>query len=555
MNSMETPNQSKSVLFINKLPDPILDSELHDFFADYKDNIVMIQIERTHKTYDIFNTRKPKATIIFRDPAKAKEAREALNMKRLKGKALNIMWHEKDNSVRYNNTANVFVKGIGDAKPREVYELFSKYGEIISTKICEDEDGNLHGYGYINYYNLESAEKAIKELNGKKMWGHTLELEHFQKKSERLENTMGNNGIYVKNIPNKISEGELKDLFSKYGQITWSKMFKDPNERKYAIFVYSDPETANKAKEEMNDHKVNPKDEVGLYVDLLQKKQERKRLLTSKIGDINNKLNQEFKNCNLYIKNLPLSLTEEQLGNIFSKYGEVKSVKISKYLLETEVGGKKKEIETSRGFGFVCFTQEEFAKKAMDELNEKNLPGFETSKRPVIINLFMPRIERKQFLTKIQSTTPNSRFQFAMNAPYPPMPYGMPPNYNMYQQRPHNRHPNQPFRKPPQHQNFQKIPPQQIQQTPQKEDEPNIETLKSLGTVEAKKDYLGEYLFKKIESHQIAQEKNFTIDTISRITGMILGIDDIQEIFDITTNYLSLTTRIKEALSLLDSSR
>ena len=72
------------------------------------------------------------------------------------------MWHEKDNSVRYNNTANIFIKGIGETKPREVYEAFSKFGEIISTKICEDEEGNLLGYGYINYYSLESAEKAIK---------------------------------------------------------------------------------------------------------------------------------------------------------------------------------------------------------------------------------------------------------------------------------------------------------------------------------------------------------------------------------------------------------
>lgn len=552
---METTNQTKSVLFINKLPDSILDSELHDFFADYKEHIVMIQIERSQKMYDIFNTRKPKATIIFRDPAKAKEAREALNMRRLKGKALNIMWHEKDNSVRYNNTANIFVKGIMDAKPRDVYELFSKYGEIISTKVCEDEDGNLHGYGYINYYNLESAEKAIKDLNGKEMWGHTLELEHFQKKSERLENSMGNNGVYVKNIPGGVSEPQLKDKFAKFGQITWSKMFKDPNDRKYAIFVYAENEAANKAKDEMHDKKLGAGDDAGLYVDLLQKKQERKRLLTSKIGEINNKLNQEFKNCNLYVKNLPLALTEEQLRSVFEKFGEVKSVKISKYLLETEVGGKKKEIETSRGFGFVCFTKPESAKKAMDELNEKYLPGFESSKRPVIINLFMPKIERKQFLTKIQSTAPNPRYPFSMNAPYPAMPYGMPPNYNVYPQRPHNPHRNQAFRKPQPHANMPKMPPQPMPQTPAKEDEPNLSTLESLDSIEAKKDYLGEYLFKKIESHTIAQEKNFTIDTISRITGMILGIDDIKEIFDITTNAFSLTQRIKEALALLDNSR
>ena len=39
---------------------------------------------------------------------------------------------------------------------------------------------------------------------------------------------------------------------------------------------------------------------------------------------------------------------------------------------------------------------------------------------------------------------------------------------------------------------------------------------------------------------------------IGRITGMILGIEDIKEIYDITTNYDSLTSRINEALGLLE---
>ena len=133
--------------------------------------------------YDIFNSRKPKATIIFKSHEKAEEARNSLNMRRLKGKALNIMWHERDNSIRYNNKANIFIKGISlNANPREIYELFAKFGETISCKICEDEDGNLLGYRYINYYNLDSAKNAISNLNKTKFKDSELEVEHFQKK-------------------------------------------------------------------------------------------------------------------------------------------------------------------------------------------------------------------------------------------------------------------------------------------------------------------------------------------------------------------------------------
>ena len=555
MNPITNQNQlGKSILFISELPDNILDTELEEFFSDFKDNILMIQIDRNAKIYDPFNARKPKATIIFKDHDKANEARNSLNMKRLKGKALNIMWHEKDNSIRYNNTANIFIKGIPpEIKPREVFELFNKYGEIISIKVCEDEDGNLLGYGYINYYSIDSAENAIKDLNKKNVWGCVLEVEHFQKKNERLQSNLGNNSIYIKNIPDSIKdENDLKNLFKKFGEITWSKIFSDNNGRRFAIIVFITTENALKAKEEMNDKKIEGSD-TGLYVDLLQKKSERKRFLTTKIGDINNKLNQEFKNCNLYIKNLPYDLTDEKLKEIFEKYGEIKSVKISKFLLVTKVKDEYKEIEQSRGFGYVCYTNPESAAKAIENLNEKCLPGYEDSKRPIIISLFMPKYERKQFLNKLQSN-PMSRFPLIMGNPFnntmPPM---IPYNNVTYQR--HARHINNKKQQNKKQQNNVNVNENVNNNTTtnNKEEQPYLKYLESIENIENKKEYLGEFLFKKIEQHPLAHEKNFTIDIIGRITGMILGIQDIKEIYEITVNYENLTSRINEAIALLES--
>ena len=61
MNTLNTQNQlGKTVLFISELPDNILDTELEDFFSDYKDNSLMIQIER-NKNYDflMLENQKP----------------------------------------------------------------------------------------------------------------------------------------------------------------------------------------------------------------------------------------------------------------------------------------------------------------------------------------------------------------------------------------------------------------------------------------------------------------------------------------------------------------
>ena len=84
-------------------------------------------------------------------------------------------------------------------------------------------------------------------------------------------------------------------------------------------------------------------------------------------------------------------------------------------------------------------------------------------------------------------------------------------------------------------------------------DEPNLEYLQSMQNIELQKDYLGEYLFKKIEQNPISHKNNLSIETISKITGMILGIGDIKEIYDIAISNENITARINEALALLEN--
>lgn len=83
-------------------------------------------------------------------------------------------------------------------------------------------------------------------------------------------------------------------------------------------------------------------------------------------------------------------------------------------------------------------------------------------------------------------------------------------------------------------------------------EDPDLNYLNSLEDETSKKDYLGEFIFKKIEAHEIADRSKLTIDQIGKITGMILGIEDIQEIFDICKNFNHLTSRINEAMELLE---
>ena len=560
----------KNVLYLSDLPHNVLESDLINFFDDFKDKIVVLNINQGSKHYDGVSQKPCSAKVIFKDPKTADEARKAKNMNKIKGKTIRVMWDERDNNVRYANGANIFVKNIPfEVKPRDFYETFLKFGDISSSKMPEDEDGHL-GYGYINYYEAESATKAIQATEGKDLWGSKLEVSYFQKKNERHgAYALSNSSIYIKNFPSTFSEKDLKDLCLPFGEVLTSKISIDDFGRRSAIVSFASEESSLKAKNTLNNSKL--KDGSELFVDFLMNKQDRKKILSSKISDSNYKLNEQYKNCNLHIRNIPYHAKDEDITDAFKKFGEIKSVKIEKYVLVTKENGEMKEIPTSKGFGYLCFEDPEAAKKAVEEMNEKFLPKFETWKRPLIIEFFMPRAERTPVVVnKINQTNSftnpklpmmnmfgnnmnmnNFNMNFNMNMMNPNMHNMMHPNNIMNQkmmgQNPQiNRHLNQFTKKKV---NVKEQQPKQTQV--EERDELDYNYLNSQD-YDQKKDYLGEYIFKKIENHKLSQANVLTIDDIGKITGMILGIEDINEIIDIYKNSDNLTSRITEAIELIN---
>lgn len=74
---------------------------------------------------------------------------------------------------------------------------------------------------------------------------------------------------------------------------------------------------------------------------------------------------------NIFVGSLPFSLEESELREFFEEYGEVSSVKI----ISDKFSGR------SKGFGFVEMSDDEQAKKAIEELN-----GAEVDGRTIVVN-------------------------------------------------------------------------------------------------------------------------------------------------------------------------
>lgn len=81
---------------------------------------------------------------------------------------------------------------------------------------------------------------------------------------------------------------------------------------------------------------------------------------------------------NIYVGNLSWSMTDEDLTNLFSQYGQVTSGKI----LKDKMTGR------SKGFGFVEMDDDEAARTAIANLNETEVMG-----RKLIVNESQPRPE------------------------------------------------------------------------------------------------------------------------------------------------------------------
>jgi RNA recognition motif-containing protein len=82
----------------------------------------------------------------------------------------------------------------------------------------------------------------------------------------------------------------------------------------------------------------------------------------------------------IYVGNLPFSVGQEQLKELFSQYGEIEEAVV----VSNKFSGR------SKGFGFVSFVDDAAADKAIAEMNKKEVEG-----RPLNVKEAIPFDENK----------------------------------------------------------------------------------------------------------------------------------------------------------------
>ncbi|KAF5189021.1 Polyadenylate-binding protein [Thalictrum thalictroides] len=343
-------------LYVGDLELNVTDSQLYDLFSQLG-QVVSVRVCRDVNTRISLGY----AYVNYSNTAEAARALDVLNFTPINGKPIRIMYSYRDPSIRRSGTANIFIKNLDKAiDNKALHETFSTFGNILSCKIATDPSGQSKGYGFVQYDNEESAQRAIDQLNGMLLNDKPVFVGPFLRRQERdsATNKVKFNNVFVKNLSESTTQDDLEKIFAEYGNVTSVavKSDDDGKSRCFGFVNFENPDDAAKAVEALNGKKFDDKE---WYVGKAQKKFEREIELKERFQSMKEAVD-KVQGLNLYVKNLDDSIDDDKLREMFSEFGTITSCKV----MQDPSG-------ISRGSGFVAFSTSEEASRALGEMNGK----------------------------------------------------------------------------------------------------------------------------------------------------------------------------------------
>jgi len=74
----------------------------------------------------------------------------------------------------------------------ELNKIFTPFGQVSSSRVIMDKyTGQSRGFGFVEMDNLEEANKAIAELNGKSVEGRNLKISEATPREDKPRGSGG----------------------------------------------------------------------------------------------------------------------------------------------------------------------------------------------------------------------------------------------------------------------------------------------------------------------------------------------------------------------------
>ncbi|KAL3236641.1 Pes4p [Nakaseomyces bracarensis] len=295
-------------------------------------------------------------------------------------------------------------------------EIFQKYPSFISAKVCIDSESQKSlGHGYLNFGSKEEADIATDEHNYQVVFGREIRIMPSLRDSIFRKN-IGTN-VFFSNLPlqrEKLTSRRFYNIFRQFGKILSVKLDSNKN----IGFVYFEDEKV--AKDVIK--QFNRKEFLGNVVscgihfdkDIRKDPQFEKKLsildtsiLVEKEIDIPTTENVELQGAikknaliqpyGIFVKNLSINVTKNDVLDNFSEAGPIKSVFLST------------RNNSDYLWAFITFKNKESVSKAIQKFNGRELRG---KKLFVTYAYSKENIPSKGLLLQLSNLSPicNKRF-------------------------------------------------------------------------------------------------------------------------------------------------
>ncbi|KAG9129441.1 hypothetical protein Leryth_026946 [Lithospermum erythrorhizon] len=183
--------------------------------------------------------------------------------------------HELKHSIDDSSAGKLFVGGIAWETREEAFtKYFSKYGEISDSVIMMDKfSGRPRGFGFVTFADPEVANRVLQEDHV--IDGRTVEVKRTVPRGENMQNRgiIRTKKIFVGGIPLSLTEDDLRDYFSSYGNIVEHQIMIDRNTGRPRGFGFVTFETEDSVERIFSDGRMHELDGKRVEIKRAQPKQ------------------------------------------------------------------------------------------------------------------------------------------------------------------------------------------------------------------------------------------------------------------------------------------
>ncbi|KAF0908473.1 hypothetical protein E2562_025437 [Oryza meyeriana var. granulata] len=260
----------------------------------------------------------------------------------------------------------------------KLIELFLPFGRIVRSRVVDDcFTGLKQGYGFVKYADPRCAVEAIKRMNGRMVEGRALEVrvagfpssgsnpsihavpEDDSQPSKETDMTK----LYVCNLSLTMNTDRLIHLFLPFGEVTSAKVARDHTTgltKGYGFVHYSSSHHAAEAVIHLNGRLVEGR-KIEVRVSGIPP-----TLPNSTVeSPSTTRTMKEIDMSNLYVCNMPSSIDTRKLVELFLPSGKITHARV---MADTDTF-------SSKGYGFIKFTDSESAAKAIAAMNGAMVGG------------------------------------------------------------------------------------------------------------------------------------------------------------------------------------